>query len=85
MGPGGFFEEHLGGQGRAAVGQGRGPKSAVLRSMLAAGEDNEEGRAASLAYSAPQSPPPPPQCCIHCLILAWSMKGTSGLKRLVLS
>jgi len=41
--------------------------------------------AASLAYSAPQSPPPPPQCRIHCLILAWSMKGTSGLIRLVLS
>ena len=32
----------LGGQGRAAAGQGRGPKSAALRSMLAVGEDNEE-------------------------------------------
>ena len=41
-GSGGFIEEHLGGQGRAAAGQGRGPKSAALRSMLAAGEDDEE-------------------------------------------
>ena len=41
-GSGGFIEEHLGGQGRAAAGQGRGPKSAELRSMLAAGEDDEE-------------------------------------------
>ena len=41
-GPGDFFEEHLCGAGRAAAGQGRGPKSAALSSMLAAGEDDEE-------------------------------------------
>ena len=41
-GPGDFFEEHLGGEGRAATGQGRGPKSSALSSMLAAGKNDEE-------------------------------------------